>query len=75
MVVRTEDLQIHQSGLIQKPSCSIRSSSKRSAKQFGSSRHLICKFRVLLTAFIKFGYARRFLAVAKKIQLVLSGAV
>ena len=48
---------------------------KAIGKQFGSSRHLICKFRVLLTAFIKFGYARRFLAVAKKIQLVLSGAV
>ena len=48
---------------------------KAIGKQFGSSRHLICKFRVLLTAFIKFGYARRFLAVAKKIQLVLSGAI
>ena len=48
---------------------------KAIGKQFGSSRHLICEFRVLLTAFIKFGYARRFLAVAKKIQLVLSGAI
>lgn len=72
MVVRAEDLQIHQGGLIQ--SCSIRSLSAI-GKQFGNSRHLICKFRVLLTAFIKFGYARRFLAVARKIQLNLSGAI
>lgn len=73
MVIRAENLQIHQSRLIQKTSL-FNQRLKAIGKQFGSSRHLICKFRVLLAAFVKFGYTRRFPAVAKKIQLALNGA-